>query len=92
MRVLDHRLVGALLLCGLLALITFLVDSPPAQAGPDEERGWTVWQSGARSVYRFKDRWTGSPTQSGFTVRNSATGVEVHYYGTFRVEHRARRR
>jgi hypothetical protein len=82
--------VALLLVLGLFIAAPLFLD--PAEAQGDTGQGWTVWQNGQKTVYPFKERWTGSPTASGFELRNGGTGVEIYYYGTFRVEHRSRNR
>ena len=81
------RLLAAV---GLVALTTLLFIALPADAGDDSEHGWTVWQGGNKQTFRFKDAWKGSPHQAGFTMRNTKSGVEHIFYGTFRVEFRPR--
>jgi hypothetical protein len=85
------RIAAAILLVlGLFVLAPAFFGTAEAQA--ETAQGWTVWQNGQQIVYTFKDRWVGSPTPNGFELRNAGTGVEVYYYGTFRVEHRTRNR
>ena len=61
-----------------------------AQGGAEGTRGWTVWQNGTRIDYPAEDRWEGTPNPNGLTLRNGSTGVEHHYYGSFRAENRTR--
>jgi hypothetical protein len=85
------RIAAAILLVlGLFVLAPAFFGTAEAQG--QTAQGWTVWQDGQQTVYPFKERWTGVPTAGGFTLKNSGTGVEVYYYGTFRVEHRTRSR
>lgn len=85
------RIAAAILLVlGLFVLAPAFFGTAEAQSATGQ--GWTVWQNGQQTVYPFKDRWQGAPTAGGFTLKNSASGVEVYYYGTFRVEHRTRSR
>lgn len=85
------RIAAAILLVlGLFVLAPAFFGTAEAQA--DRSQGWTVWQNGQQNVYPFKERWTGNPTAGGFSLKNSSNGVEIFYYGTFRVEHRTRSR
>lgn len=85
------RIAAAILLVlGLFVVAPLFFGTAEAQG--DSAQGWTVWQNGQQTVYPFKERWAGTPTVGGFTLKNSSTGVEVLYYGTFRVEHRTRSR
>ena len=83
------RIAAAIVLVlGLFVLAPLFFGAAEAQG--QRAQGWTVWQNGQQTVYPFKERWTGAPTAGGFSLRNSSSGVEIYYYGTFRVEHRSR--
>jgi len=76
---------------GLAALLMVLLARPlRAEDAADTAQGWTVWYAGDATVYSAKDGWQGTVTPSGITLRNSQTGVERHYFGTFRAEMRPR--
>jgi hypothetical protein len=75
---------------GLAALLMVLLASPLRAEDADTAQGWTVWYGGDTTVYAAKDGWQGTVNPSGITLRNSQTGVERHYFGTFRAEMRPR--
>jgi len=75
---------------GAAGLVLALARPLAAQSGGDTARGWTVWQNGTSTVYPADERWEGTPNPNGLTLRNGSTGVEHHYYGTFRAENRTR--
>ena len=75
----------------ILAVIALLTIAWPARAD-DKSHGWTVWQDGKSYNYPYKDQWTGSPTNAGYTMTNTKQGLEHYYYGNFRVEYRQRDR
>jgi len=76
------RLALAAAAAVVLTALFFL--AVPAQAA-DGVVGWTIEQNGKRYDYPRDDRWNGTATPSGFTMRNESTGEKVYYYGTFRV-------
>lgn len=84
------KTTAALLAFAILVVTAVLLIARPARAEDETERGWTVYQGNARTVFRFKDRWTAQPNPNGITLRQETTGLEVTFYGTFRVDNRTR--
>ena len=83
----------SLALAGMVAFVSFaiLAGSLAAQESGDTGQGWTIWQGGEKTVYKFNDQWQGEPTANGFQMKNGRSDIAHYYYGTFRVEHRARK-
>ena len=86
----DYRAWIALL--AITLVLALLGDARAGAPSGSGEVGWTVEQNGKKVEYLFNEKWRGEFRQTGLTLTNPKLGLEIHYYGSFCVSHRVRKR